>query len=90
MRSFLIITASLLVSLAAALVCSLAGILALFLVWESFDVCAAFGGPMAGSCGYAFTFFLAPITVLACLLFVTILAFRKIYPWLARRLGAPR
>jgi hypothetical protein len=45
---------------------------------------------MEGSCGYAFMFFFMPITVLACLLFVTILAFRTIHPWMVRRLGAPR
>lgn len=90
MRTFLIIAGSLLLSLAVAAIGAAVGVLALFLVWELFDICAAFGGPMEGSCGYAFMFFFMPITVLACLLFVTILAFRKIHPWMARRLGAPR
>ncbi|HEU0231037.1 MAG TPA: hypothetical protein VFR20_10725 [Burkholderiaceae bacterium] len=87
MRTFVLVIASLLLSLLASIVAALGVALVFLLVWEAFDLCAAFGGPMEGSCGYAFSFFFMPIIVLSCLIFVTILAYRKIHPWLVRRLG---
>jgi hypothetical protein len=87
MRAFALVLGSLFLSLSIAVACAFLGVLALVLVWNAFDMCGEFGGTMEGSCGYAFSFFFMPITVLACLLFVTVLAFRKVHPWLVRRLS---
>lgn len=90
MRTFTIVLGSLFLSLVIAVVCAVVGVLALALVWNAFDMCGEFGGTMEGGCGYAFSFFFMPIVVLSCLLFVTVLAFRKIHPWMVRRLPAKK
>lgn len=90
LMKFFLIIASLLLSLAVGGAGSVVGVLLLWLIWEAFDLCMVFGGPMEGSCGYAFTFSLLPITVLVCFVVVTIFAFCKVYPWLARRRATPR
>lgn len=91
LRRFILIPAvSLLASLAIAAAVAVAGVILLWLIWEIFGICAVFGGTMEGSCGYAFTFFFLPITVLTCLLSGTIIAFGRLHPWFARRLSAPR
>lgn len=82
---FFMITASLLLSLVVGSAGSLVSALLLWLIWEAFDLCAVFGGPMEGSCGYAFTFFLLPITGLISFVVVTIFAFFRVYPWMTRR-----
>lgn len=90
LMKFFLIMGSLLLSLTVGVAGSVVGALLLWLVWEAFNLCTVFGGPMEGSCGYAYTFFLLPITALICLVAVTIFSFRKVYPWLVRRRATPR
>lgn len=90
LMKFFLIIASLLLSFAAGGAGSAVGALLLWLIWEVFNLCTVFGGPMEGGCGYAFLFFLLPITVLICFGAVAVFAFCKVYPWLARRWATPR
>lgn len=87
LTKFFLIIGGLLLSLAVGSAGSLVGALLLWLIWEAFNLCAVFGGPMEGSCGYAFMFFLLPITVLICFVVVTVFTFYKVYPWLVRKRG---